>query len=745
MKKTFLTLISVLICIGLAVALFLWLFPLSQLQKETIYIAVVGPMSGPDASLGESMINGATHYLDHMHKNRNELPGKKIELLVYDDKNDEYTAKMIAAQIVNQKKAVLVIGHEDSATSIAAGKVYKRNEICAITASAIEDAVTLENDYYYRLIPSDVSQVNFIANYIRKTLNQTSANIIFNKDKYGIFFSENFERISKRLGIAIKIKCGFDSSEFKTKQMFEKIVNDNDFTTGATFIATGSHEAAQIISILKEKGTSFIIGPDFLSKKAFIDELNKNPKEKKSPGFYSDNIITVSPLITEVADKEAYFFYKSFKNKYNKEPTWMAGCYYDAMHVAVEALKKADVRGKGYILSDRRKIKPALRSFYNYKNAIRGISGSIFFNEHGNVYRPPFIGFYKNQKLYPGFIQYQPISESDQIEYAFKKALEGEFILSEGKIMTQTRIVYTGIYINEIKNIDIIHSCYTADFYLWFRYIGEFDDTQIEFLNATNSIELGPPIKQATGDNNINYRAYHINGGFHGNFDFHRFPFDQHTIQITFRHAKLLKNQLIYVSDSFGLMEIKERLNKTKLIGADEWQQGPISFYQDTIEKRTTLGNPIFFNSNYSLKFSSFTASMPIEKKDLNSILKQYYLPIGIITILILIFMNSVPKKYIGLLLSTFAILLAANTVLHLKFMTDLTIDYISTIEYIYLSNYITIIISSFVILLAYHTKDSRHSKMAHGMIYLGRCINYIIVLSISCLQLYVYAITKGV
>jgi Predicted AAA-ATPase. len=70
---------------------------------------------------------------------------------------------------------------------------------------------------------------------------------------------------------------------------------------------------------------------------------------------------------------------------------------------------------------------------------------------------------------------------------------------------------------------------------------------------------------------------------------------DQHTIQITFRHAKLLKNQLIYVSDSFGLMEIKERLNKTKLTGADEWQQGPISFYQDTIEKRTTLGNPYFF------------------------------------------------------------------------------------------------------------------------------------------------------
>jgi hypothetical protein len=48
------------------------------------------------------------------------------------------------------------------------------------------------------------------------------------------------------------------------------------------------------------------------------------------------------------------------------------------------------------------------------------------------------------------------------------------------------RVVYTGLYLNEVPRIDIAQSIFTADFYLWLRYEdgsapGLADPTEIDF------------------------------------------------------------------------------------------------------------------------------------------------------------------------------------------------------------------------------------------------------------------------
>lgn len=746
MKKILLFVILPLLIIGGATGAFLWLHPLSPLNREVIYIAVAGPMSGSEEASGKAMVQGAELYLDHLRKGGGEPQGKKIELLVYDDKNDEHTAKKAAAEIALQKKALLVLGHDYSVTSVAAGEIYKQNEICAITASATAEAVTAENEWYFRTIPGNMSQVNFIANYIRKSLKQTSATIIFDKDGYGSSLTEYFEIMAKKLGIDIKGNWGFDPSGEKFDTVLKRIADKVEAEPGIVFLAMHFPEAAKMIPLLKDKGGKhIIIGPDSFSNRSFIEELKKYPKEQLTPGYYSDGIFAISPLITDVADREAYFFRQSFIKKYKEEPPWTAGCYYDAMHVAVEAVRKAEIQGKAHIRSDRRKIREALRSFYNYENAVRGISGRIYFNAMGNVSRPPFIGFYEKQIFFPDFVQYQPVPDGDQIEDVFKKALEGDIILSDGKLMTQTRVVYAGIYMNEISNLDIIHSGYTADFYLWFRYKGNFDETRIEFLNAVNPVEMGQPFINGTDENNITFRAYRIKADFKDDFDFHAYPFDRHTLQIKFRHAEMKKEQLIYVADALGLPKATNILEKSKLKDADDWQLGTLSFYQDTVEKVSTLGNPQFFNTHHIISYSRFNAAIPIERKVLPVFIFKTFLPVSVMVILIFGILYVVPADRLGISLSVMTAILTANTVFHLKLLSDLPIAYMSALEYAHLAVYVLVVISVLIILLSYASrKKSDRNKIEKVLIYAGQFINFTIILSVSGLQIYIYAVTSA-
>jgi len=86
MKKTLLTIF--LSVVSTALIIFFLLPWLSSLKKEDVYIAVAGPMSGPDESDGKAMIKGIQLYLDEINK-EDGIAGRDVQVLVFDDKNDD--------------------------------------------------------------------------------------------------------------------------------------------------------------------------------------------------------------------------------------------------------------------------------------------------------------------------------------------------------------------------------------------------------------------------------------------------------------------------------------------------------------------------------------------------------------------------------------------------------------------------------------------------------------------------------
>jgi potassium efflux system protein len=92
---------------------------------QKISIAFVGPLSGNGAAAGQLMVQAIQLYLDSINK-QGGINGQKIRLDVFDDQNDPALAKQRALEIVEQNRAVAVIGHWYSSTSISAGEIYKK-------------------------------------------------------------------------------------------------------------------------------------------------------------------------------------------------------------------------------------------------------------------------------------------------------------------------------------------------------------------------------------------------------------------------------------------------------------------------------------------------------------------------------------------------------------------------------------------------------------------------------------------
>jgi len=182
-----------------------------------------------------------------------------------------YQLQKILHQKLFQKKIYdLVIGHYFSSTSNAAGKIYQKNQIPAITASATDVSLIKNNDWYFRVVPGNDIQGNFIAHYIHNNLNVQKVNIIYENNVYSQDLVNNFEKAASILKMKIK-KWNISEGSFDDTitDIIYELQSKND--KEVVFIASHADKGAQIVSLIKYPGAKFIIiGSDLTEVQAKI-------------------------------------------------------------------------------------------------------------------------------------------------------------------------------------------------------------------------------------------------------------------------------------------------------------------------------------------------------------------------------------------------------------------------------------------------------------------------------------------
>lgn len=581
------------------------------LNDGTVMIAVAGPKN---TERGKSLLNGARLYVDSVNQ-RGGVNGKKIILKFFNDKGDNGEAKKQAEEIVTSR-AVAVIGHVSSKTSLAGGDVYQKFKIPAITPSATNDKITEfrgpNDNWYFRTIFNNDLQAKFLAYFIKNVLNRNAVYIIREDADHSSGIAESFIAVAKQLGFGIVEDWEFNIDDENLSMRFDRIITELRARPDGGTIFIGAHvkHGAELVKRIKDAGIkNEIIGPTAFATQAFLEEFCKFSKTETERDYYTDGLYVGVPLIFDTANNLAQDFKSNYLAAYDKKPDWQAAYYYDTAMVLVKAIGETNISLDGDnpagVTDARKKIRDYLASLTRNNGAVTGTTGLNYFDEDRNCSKPMAIGVYRSGDIISAQAQLKLVPDSARKTGPDGRISQAGDLTYKGNYISKTDVVYVGLEVNSISEVDEENAACLIDFYIWFRYQGKLAVQDVVFLNAVDPIRLGqlkaPGKKEQRPDSGNravyvknepvdggNLRLYHVKAKFR-----HLFSRGPQTIEAArllgfkFRHRTLNRNDLIYVTDILGMgltgkKTYFENLNKKPIFAATPgWDIDNVSLFQD--------------------------------------------------------------------------------------------------------------------------------------------------------------------
>ncbi len=573
-------------------------------KKDRIVVALAGPMTGEGFINGRDMERGSRMAIqDALDAGR--LSNLQIRLSIFDDQNEVRTAMKIASEISLNKEVVAVLGHYKSTTTMAAGIIYKKNGIPMITGSATEEKATDNNSWAFGTVPDNVDQAVSIITHVSAMKRHIS--VIYERDEYYHSLMGGLEASAAEAGVEIRYKWELKGTGENADVRLEQIISDLRATQdpGVIIIATQSREAAAIIRRINHPGTGYtIIGTDTFATAPFYKAIVSLPQERAKPGYYVNGIYGTTPFLPEWSGPETNPFVDNYRKTFGESPSWVAACYYDAMKVLIEAIELKHINGRQF-REDRVNIRAALSRFTSQEEAVKGVAGQIFFNKEGRVKRQFAMGYYENQRFRPAFTQYHVIA--NEKESVFKKAIGSKVAVVAGKVFSQKKLVFTGMDINGVNSLNVISGEFIVDFFIWFRFVGEFKEKELIFENSEAPILLQEPVLDVTRDG-ITIRAYQVKAKFKQALRYDEFPFEQHHLSIRFHHKLQTDQKLVFIPDYLSMHAyLSPESRQISLENTSGWKVNNVTQTRDRFMRQI---------SSISLAYSRYNADICVERMD---------------------------------------------------------------------------------------------------------------------------------
>ncbi len=590
-----------------------WIKHFYSADRSALHIAVIGPDEKQD-----SYVNATRLYIRNLNQ-QGGIHSNELRLDVYDDHNDPVTAVKIASKIVEEGRAIAVIGHQSDTCTLAAGEIYKEAGIPIITPSAMGQETVEDNKWLFRTVFSLNLQSRFIAHYINNVFEPKAVMLVAGSDSSSQEMVIEFQKTLRTLDVPIKHRWEVQS-EARTENaitMIKEIKKTND-TSLPLILLTHPYESVQIIQHLKdEQIPNPVITPVGFSQTNLTLWFQDLPKEKMHPGYYTDGLYAVSAFSYELANENAQRFKRSFSKRFEVDPKWDTAYAHDAAMIISEGIRQYELKGnRESIKSDRNKLREYISGLSNVKDSLLGMTGLNFFDEKGNSFKPIAMGIYKGTQLIPAPHQFQIIKDIKEIGTLEEDLDEGRIIKVGKEYFYKTSVVHSGIEIIELSSLDEENLTFKANFYLWFRYNqGDIDITALEFLNSLKPIKLKPPVAEEIIDQSV-YRRYQVEGTFRADFipsDVYR----AHVLGVAFRHKNKTRRELQFIKDELGMLgkvwpEGKEA--GPILNSLHGWNITDASYYHDISRKRTWGNIKYIDHIDKTIEHSRFTAKIQVSK-----------------------------------------------------------------------------------------------------------------------------------
>lgn len=341
----------------------------STTSSDVIKIGVFEPITGANAAGGEMTVEG----IKLANEKFGEVLGKKVELVILDNKSDKVEAANAASRLVEKDKVVAIIGSYGSSLSMAAGDIVKNAKVPAVGCSPTNPLVTLNNDYYFRVCFIDPFQGNVMANYAFNDLGAKKAAIIQDvQNDYSVGLSKFFvDAFTAMTGDPASI-VATTSYNAGDQDFSAQLTNVKSLNPDVIFAPGNYGESALLIKQARDLGITVpILGGDTWEAPEFLSIGG----EAVEGAVYSTHFTAESP-VTEVSKT----FLEDYKAEYGKDANAFAALGYDAYLVIIDAIKTANSE-------DPVAIRDAIAKTTDFV----GSTGNITLDENGDAVKSAVI------------------------------------------------------------------------------------------------------------------------------------------------------------------------------------------------------------------------------------------------------------------------------------------------------------------------------------------------------------------
>ena len=612
-------------------------------------IAYAGPLTGPDAAIGAEQLRS----VEMAVADRNAaggIGGTRVRVESFDDAGDPERAEAVAAEIMADPNVLLVIGHESSAATQAAAPMYQQAGLTVITPSATANELTDGEPWVFRSIFTNQAEGAFAAEYALLALEATSAVVIATAGDYESTLAEAFERQFANGG-EVRPRLEIDPADRDSSIQSIVTALQAKPEPDVVFLALQPDDAQALLLALGRAGVRpTMLGGEALGFQDFAARFAQEPEEHTQPGFFTNGLSVVSPLIYDSMGGRALEFSQRYVDAYGSGPEWFGAKAYDSALLGLYALES--LGGETVVTAApadlRQQVQTALAGLTGGDAMVPGLGGPLSFGADRTAPQSLSIGVFDLGSLQSAPLQFRPTSHDAGSDFDAELA-SGQIFELDGEYFRQYRVVYVGVDMNEVSNISVQDQTFDADFFLWFRYQGDKNAEDVFFVNAANpSTPLPDPIDRSEVDGD-QFVMYRVDSTFSQPMDFRLYPWDTHTLTIALQNLMLSEDDVVYVPDQSNLRQTQaERLSSgvdvTRSFNrAPSWIASRVFFAQDTVTTRGTTPDPL--TGAPELRAASTYDVELFYQRDVRSFLIKNLLPLALLMLVTYISLFFSPEN----------------------------------------------------------------------------------------------------
>jgi branched-chain amino acid transport system substrate-binding protein len=304
------------------------LLALPAFAAETIKIGFFAPITGPAAADGAS----ARHAVELAAKEINDaggIKGRKIELVIYDDRLNPQEAVAVANKLIEKDRVVGVVSGSYSGPTRVTAPIFAKAGIPMVAGYAVHPDVTKAGDSNFRNGLLGLVEGAAAAELAVKSFKAKRIAILSMDNDYGRELGAGFKQRAEKLGATI---VSSQSYKFPGEREFRPFLTRVKEANPDLLFACGYYnEGALVTRQAKELGLNVqIVGTEGMD----------SPKFLELAGPAAEGLVIVTTLNRDDPRPQVQSFLKAYRQAHNIDADMVGASSYDALKILAAAIEK---------------------------------------------------------------------------------------------------------------------------------------------------------------------------------------------------------------------------------------------------------------------------------------------------------------------------------------------------------------------------------------------------------------------